>query len=129
MDILSVCGVAIIGAAIVLLLKKWHPEASLMAGITVGVMIFAFALVRLEPVFSAVSQLAEKSGLPTEYGVILIKSLGICYLTQLASDACKDAGAETIAGKAELAGKAAVLLIAFPLFSQLTQRAIELISL
>lgn len=129
MDILSVCGAAIVGGVIVLLLKKWHPEASLMAGIAVGVMIFAFAMLRLEPVFSAVSQLAKKTGLPTEYGVILIKSLGICYLTQLASDTCKDAGAETIAGKAELAGKAAVLLIAFPLFSQIIQTATELISL
>ena len=46
---------------------------------------------------------------------VLLKALGICYITQLAADTCKDAGQQAIATKVELAGKVAVLAIAMPM--------------
>ena len=37
--------------------------------------------------------------MPGEYGLILFKALGICLITQLASDACRDAGEAALASK------------------------------
>ena len=59
--------------------------------------------------------------MPTEYGLILLKSLGICLVTQFASDACKDAGESSMAGKVELAGKIAVIVAAMPMFEKVIQ--------
>jgi len=60
---------------------------------------------------------------------VLLKSLGICFLSQLAADACRDVGQSAIAGKVELAGRMAVLLSALPLFGELLELAMKLISL
>ena len=41
------------------------------------------------------------------YLTILFKSLGICYIVQLASDYCKDCGENALASQVTLAGKLA----------------------
>ena len=50
---------------------------------------------------------------------VLLKALAVCYITQLASDCCRDSGESAVAGKIEFAGKIAVLLIAVPLFESI----------
>ena len=57
----------------------------------------------------------------------MLKGLGICYLTQLASDICRDSGEGTLAVQSEMAGKTALLLISLPLFEKTVQLALELI--
>ena len=46
---------------------------------------------------------------------------------QLAADACRDAGENAMAAKAELAGKAAMLLLSLPLFEKVAELAASLI--
>jgi stage III sporulation protein AD len=54
--------------------------------------------------------------------------LAVCYLTQLATDACKDAGETAIAGKLELAGKIAIVILSLPLFNSLVNLITGLIT-
>ena len=51
----------------------------------------------------------------------VVKSLGICYLTQLASETCRDSGYSAIATKIELTGKVTIILMALPMFLDLMQ--------
>ena len=67
------------------------------------------------------------SGVSGEYTIILIKTLGTCFLAQFAADACRDAGESSLASKVELAGKVAVILMALPLFEAIANTAITLI--
>lgn len=66
--------------------------------------------------------------MPGEYGLILFKALGICLITQLASDACRDAGEAALASKADLAGKVTLLVLALPLFQKIGELAVSLIN-
>lgn len=65
---------------------------------------------------SAVNGLFTQTGLDSDYLGIIIKSLGICYTTQIGCDCCRDSGEGALASQLELAGKAAMILIALPLF-------------
>jgi len=56
------------------------------------------------------------SGIDDMYLTILFKSLGICYIVQLASDYCKDCGENALASQVTLAGKLAMLSVSLPLF-------------
>ena len=80
------------------------------------------------PVIGTLRELLSTAALPEEYGAILFKALGICLLTQLAADACKDAGESALASKAELAGKLMLLMLALPLFEKIAQLAASLIN-
>ena len=58
---------------------------------------------------------------------LLLKALGICLLTQLTADVCRDAGETALATHAEFAGKVALLLLILPLFVQIVDLAVTFI--
>jgi stage III sporulation protein AD len=78
------------------------------------------------PLLGTVRSLFVRSGLPSEYMQIVLKALGICLLTQLASDACRDAGEQGLANKVDLVGKATLLTMAIPLFERVGGMAVAL---
>jgi stage III sporulation protein AD len=50
---------------------------------------------------------------------ILLKALGICIVTNVAMDVCKDSHQSTLCGVVLLVGKVAILLVAMPLLQEL----------
>ena len=67
-------------------------------------------------------------GLDEGYARILLKALAVCYITQLAADCCRDAGESAIASKIELAGKAAIVAVSLPVFTELAELVTGLVS-
>lgn len=123
-----IAGAAIIAAAISVLIKQYKPEYSLAVNLGAGVIILLFVLVSAAPIISELRSLIGQTGVNAEYIVILLKALGICFVTQLAADICRDSGAASIASKVETAGKVAVLLSALPLFERILGIAKALIN-
>ena len=78
------------------------------------------------PMFQWIKDLLNECGMPGEYTGVLFKSLGICLITQLASDTCRDAGEQALANKAELAGRMALLMVGFPLFHKVAETVLSL---
>ncbi|MFA9380838.1 MAG: SpoIIIAC/SpoIIIAD family protein [Acetanaerobacterium sp.] len=128
MDIITIAGVAIISAAISVLLKQYKPEYALIINLSAGILIMLFVVTASAPIVSEIRALVSQTGISGEYIGILIKALGICFITQLAADICRDSGAASIAAKVETAGKIAVLLAAMPLFKRILDVARSLIA-
>lgn len=125
----SVIGAALIAVAICVLLSKTNPEYSMLTALITGVLIFSLILINFTPILDEINNWADEFKFSSVYLNIVIKSLGICYITQLASDTCKDAGYGSIGVKVELAGKITIILIALPLFKNLLDLVKQLIKL
>ena len=121
MNIIIIVSFGIISAVLSLVLKQYKPEYSMFISLAAGILIFISVIAAIEPIIWYISDLTENAGLSGIYAVILLKSLAVCYLTQLACDCCKDAGENAIAGKLQIAGKVAVLLMALPVFKNITE--------
>ncbi len=117
-----------VAAFLALLLRRYQPEYTLLIGLVAGALVLTTAITQAQPLFAAVNRLLSAAGLPGEYGTRLIKALGICLLTQLSADACRDAGEAGLAGKAELVGKLALLILALPLFESIAQTSAALMN-
>lgn len=124
---MGLCVAVIIAAVLSVMLKKYNPEISMLVAVGAGVVVFALILSKISPALTQVSNLLTRAGMPVEYGGILLKSLGICFLCQFSSDACKDAGQSALASKVELAGKLMIVLIALPMIEDITQTAVGII--
>ena len=125
----SVVGIALVTTCICVLLKQWNPEISMMAALLCGILIFGIILVNLTPVLDTIGKLVAGVEFDSGYLSVVLKSLGICYVTQLAADTCRDSDYSSIASKVELAGKVSVIVIAMPLFTNLVQLSVGLIQL
>lgn len=126
-ELFSVAGMAVTAGVLAVLLRQYKAEYAMLLSLLCCVLIFAVILSQLQPAFDLLNRLLHTTGINSEYGKILMKALGICYVVQLASDSCTEAGQTAIAGKIELAGKAAILLLSLPLFENLAAIALNLI--
>ena len=125
MEFAAIAGVVVVAAFLAVLLRQKSPEQSMAVGLLTGVGVMALLLTKAAPSLGAVKELMDSSALPAEYGQILFKALGICLLTQLAADACRDAGESALAGKAELAGKVGLIMLSLPLFQKIAELAVK----
>ncbi|MEF9983779.1 MAG: SpoIIIAC/SpoIIIAD family protein [Oscillospiraceae bacterium] len=121
MEIIKVVGIGLIGATMALLLGEYKKELSLMVTIATGIVIMLIMLQSIEPVLEVTTSMFSKANMDKDYIRVLLKALGICFLTQIAVDACRDSGNSAIASKIEMAGKIAVLFVALPLFLSLLE--------
>lgn len=129
MSMVSIIGLALVSAVLCILIKQYKPEYAMFISLVCGAIIFIAVLLQLTPVLDAMDNLIEQAQINHQYLSILLKALGICYITQLACDACNDAGQTSIAAKVDLAGKIAVIVVSLPLFTALVEMALGLISL
>ena len=112
MNMMTITGLAIVAVALGTVLKQKNPEYSLLLSLTAGVLILGMIITSALPLF-------EATGAKAEYVQILFKALGLCFITQIACDACRDLGETAIASKVETAGKLSVLLVSLPLFEKI----------
>ena len=128
MDMGGIAAIVVLAAFLAVILRQQRPEQAMAVALIAGIGILALVLMRITPVISTLQELLGAADMPGEYGLILIKALGICLITQLASDACRDAGEAALASKADLAGKVTLLVLALPLFQKIGELAVSLIN-
>ena len=114
-------------AILALLAKESGSKAVSVQVAFAGVVLFGTALLRFLPVFETVSSLYEKLSLQKE-GNFLFKAVAVGYVSRIGSDVCRDLGADSVATKVELCGRAELLLLALPLFAEVLEIAYSLLS-
>ncbi len=127
MDILTVCAVAVTAAIAAVALKKNSPETSLVTALAGGIIIFLSVILQITPFINEISELVSSAGIDTDYGMILIKTIGICAVCQFTSDSCRDMGQSSLASRVELAAKLSIILISLPLFEKILNTAADLL--
>jgi len=115
---LPIVGFAIVAAIICVVLRQYKPEYAVFVSLVAGAMIVLMLLADMLVLISEIERIVSGTIIGEEYMQILIRTLGICFITQIACDACKDAGESAMSSKIEMAGKVAVLLTSLPLFRQ-----------
>lgn len=129
MWIIVAAAAGLVGTVLALILGQYRPEFRMLVTAAVTLLLMAMVLEQLSPVLEQLRSTMELTGLTGDYAAVLFKAVGICLLTQLAGDVCRDSGESSIASKIELAGRAAILLTAMPLIQEVLAWAWELMNL
>lgn len=119
MNIISLCVLGVFAVISSVALRKYTPEVSSLMLISCAVIITVIYLPTANNLINSISTLTEKSSIKSEYISILIKSLGICYLTQISVNICKENGSMSVAVQLEIAGKLLILLLSIPIFNDI----------
>ncbi len=115
----QIAAVGLICAVLSLAVRSWRPEFSIYISAASGLVLFAMVYFQLEGIISGVSGLFQKSGSAGVYVPVLLKVIGIAYLTDFSAQVCRDAGENGIASKVEMAGKIFIFYAALPVFTSL----------
>lgn len=116
----------LIAAFLSVVLRRYQPELSVGVGIVTGIVVLMSVLNTLLPTVQTVRTMLDNAAVPTAYVGILFKALGVCMLTRLTADTCRDAGETALAAKAEFVGKTLLLILSLPLFREITEVALSM---
>ena len=129
MDVFAVVILCVVSAVLSFVLKQYKPEYAVFISLACSVVVILYLLRGVSDIAAELEALLSGTLIPSELLGVVFKALGICILTELAGQTCKDAGEGAIATKIELAGRIALLFVGIPLFLQLLETAARLISM
>lgn len=127
MNIATICSLALITAFVVVFINQYRPEFSSLTITAASAIILTVIAKNALPLINQYLGIAKNSGISSELFTIIIKSVGISYMTVFTSDLCKDFGQNSLCSKVEMAGKISVIIIASPLIIKIIEITSELI--
>ena len=120
-EALRAAGFAAAAALAAFALRAAHRQAGAAVALAAGMMLFFAAVTQLGKAAEALESLSKRAGVGQETAGLLLKLLGMAYVTEFAVQACRDAGEEGLAAKAALCGKALLLLETLPLILEIAE--------
>ena len=123
---IKIASFAIIMCVILILLRKESESFAIILNIMTGVFIFYLILPELNKILLVINNLGQNINVNTFYIAILLKTIGIAYISEFASQICNDAGEKAIASKISLGGKILILSFSVPIFNELLQTVLNL---
>lgn len=117
--LVTAVGLLLCGGLLSAVLRSQRPELAMCLSLLVGVLVVGVLLKELTPLIAALRRMTALGGVGENHLGVVLRGAGICLVTQLAADTCRDAGDAALAGKAELTGRILLLLLAVPLYEQI----------
>lgn len=111
--------IAVAGILMALQLKSLKPEYSAYLCLVISLLVFGFVAEKLQVIVDGLKAVQDCLPLNAGYIQTLLKIVGITYIAEFASDLCKDAGYQTIAGQIQIFGKLSVLAVSIPILTAL----------
>ena len=119
MSILKVGVLAVAGVLLAVQFKNGKTEYSTYISVVLGILIFGGILGYLEILIHAFDKLEED--LDLAYVAILLKMLGITYVSELVSAICKDAGYQSVALQIEIFARLGIMVLCIPILMTLLE--------
>jgi stage III sporulation protein AD len=115
LNMIKIAVLGILTVVIAIIFKKGKDEYSLYISIAACILILLWGLGKMQIIMDAINQLQGYIKLNRAYTGILVKIIGITYITEIASSLCKDSGYNAIGEQIELVGKLSILAISMPI--------------
>lgn len=127
MEIIKIVGIGLIATITILMLKQTKPEFAIQVALIAGAIIFFMVISKLYAVIGILNNFAEKAQIQNGFMGIILKVTGIAYITEFASNVCRDSGESSIASKIELGGKLIIITLAIPIIGSLFDILIKIV--
>ncbi len=125
MTLVQLCGLCLLAAAMVMLLRQMNPQAAALLCVAFSVLVVGMLLKPVSGYIAQIQQFLDSLDMDGQYMKVMLRAMGIVLVTQFASQICQDMDAPSIARKAEFCGRLALLGVSVPIFLSLTQMAVE----
>ena len=122
---------AILAVVVLLVLRQAKPEWGIPVRLATTLTAMGVILSLAGQVITTLSDLSTSLGttaLDGESWTLVLRALGLAFLTEVTASVCRDSGEGTLAGWVETAGKLEILLLSFPLIRSLLSFVAEVLS-
>lgn len=125
---IKIACIGIVAVFFAMKLKSVQGEYALLVSIAACIILFGFAVTKLEIIFNGLHMIEEYLSVNRAYIGILLKVVGIAYISEFSANLCKDAGFSGIASQIEMFGKLSILVMSLPILTTLLTTIQEFVS-
>jgi len=120
-EIVKIIGVAFVTAIATILLKSTKPELSFAVTVTGVIVILLFIIDSMRDSIAVFKLIADMTGVEKGLVKVLVKIVGVGYLTEFGAGILNDFGSTAVADKVILGGKITIVVLSLPVFEGLLQ--------
>lgn len=116
--------VILVGAAAALLSMWVRPlksEYGMFLSMAAVLLVFGASVTQLGSILELARNLMDQTGLSSVYFKILLKIMGLAWVSQLASDICREAGCSSISRQIDIYGKLLILSVSLPVITSVIE--------
>lgn len=117
-------GAVMIASILVLILNKHNKDFAMLLSVTVCCGSVVLAVQYIQPVFAFILELQNLGSLNSDFLMILLKTVGISFVAEIAALICEDSGNAALGKAVHYLAVGTVLWLSIPLLSSV----IELVS-
>ena len=125
--IFKIVGIGLITSFAIMLIKPIRNDFAILIGLVGGVIILAMIMNYLSTAFSGFSEIISRTGVSKNIFSIVMKIVGIGYLTEFSASLCADCGNNGLADKMLLGGKVILLVMSLPIIMNILDIVTELL--
>lgn len=114
MSFISICILAIVAAIFAVSFKNIKGEYGVLICVSVCILLFVYGVNKLSGIVEGINTIKSYISIDSTYINIIIKIIGISYITEFASDICRDCSYGALANQLQVFGKITVIAISFP---------------
>lgn len=127
MSIFQLVGFGLVVTCITVLVRQLKSEIAIYIPIIAGIIIFMMMANSIYSVLKLLQNMSDKLNLGNSYLSLILKMIGIAFLSEFTADICRDSGETAIANKIEFAGKIIILVLAVPIITALLEMILKLL--
>lgn len=120
-EIVKIIGIAFISAITGILLKGTKPELAFAVTVTGVILCLTFLLDMAGSAISSIGEIVALTGMENGLVRVLLKIVGVGYLTEFSAGVLNDFGSTATADKVALGGKLVILILSLPIIEALLE--------
>lgn len=115
----KIIGIALVTCIASIVVRPIRNDFAIIISIVGGVIVLFYVISYISNIFGVFSQIFKVSGISTSLYSIILKIIGIAYLTEFSASICSDTGNSSLGDKVMLGGKIIILVMALPIVTSI----------
>lgn len=126
MDVFRIGIIGLTGAVLALSLREERTTGFLVS-LATGIVLLFVIIPGIREIFASFYELESSIGINSRYIEVMLKALGIAYVSMFSSQLCRDFSQNSIADKIELGGKIIILINTMSIIKELIEEMLGFI--
>ncbi len=123
----KIISIAVITCIACLIVKPIRSDFAILISIVGGIIVLFYTVSYLSQIFDVFTEIFNISGINASIYSIILKIIGIGYLTEFTAGICNDTGNSSLADKVLLGGKVVILVMAIPIVTSILDIVMEML--
>ena len=127
MNILQLLGCGFLTLVVYIVLQEYKSNTAIFVVTAFGILVLVQSTEYLQQIIDTLLAVCVQAGVRIAYFTVILKMIGIAWLAEFLCQICRDAGSGALAVKLEFAAKISILIMFFPILTELLHSVIAIL--